>query len=83
MLGKHRAAGAHDRTRGSAATFPERDHTAARDAIARVLAEERNGQARRGFDAYRRFHSRPQLDATFRQLIASLPRPAHPATASL
>ena len=65
------------------ATFPERDHAAARDAIGRVLAEEQNGQARRGFDAYRRFHSRPQLDATFRQLIASLPRPARPAPAPL
>jgi hypothetical protein len=55
------------------ATFPERDHAAAHTALRRLLAEERAGAVRRGFAGYRRLHSRPQLDATFQQLMASVP----------
>lgn len=55
------------------ATFPERDHAAARAALGRLIAEERDGSGRRGYDGYRHFHSRPQLDATFQRLIACLP----------
>lgn len=53
------------------ATFPEGDASAARAAIARVLAEERTG-VRRGYEAYRQFHSRPSLDATFSRLLGTL-----------
>jgi len=55
------------------ATFPERDHGAARRALQRILEEERTATVRRGFAAYRQLHSRPQLDATFERLIASMP----------
>jgi hypothetical protein len=75
--------GARVETHTLGATFPECDHAAARDAIARVLAEEGTGQARRGHDTYRRFHSRAHLDTTFAKLIDSLPRAARPDAASL
>lgn len=55
-------------------TFPELDHAAARTAVAQVLGEETNASIRRGYDAYRKLHSRAQLDAIFGQLLASLGR---------
>ena len=63
------------------ATFPEGDAAGARAAIARVLDEERRGGVRREYDAYRKFHSRPSLDATFTRLFASLATPRLQAAA--
>jgi hypothetical protein len=68
--------GARVESHALGATFPERDHLAAHAAIARVLAEENSGTARRGYAAYRHLHSRSRLDAAFERLLASLPTPA-------
>jgi hypothetical protein len=53
-------------------SFPARDVEAGRAAIRRILAERERGAVPRLFADYRRFHSRPQLDEIFRQMIGSL-----------
>ncbi len=49
--------------------FPEGDSTRARDALHAILNAP---HAERDFANYRAFHSRPQLDETFRKLLADV-----------
>lgn len=58
-------------THALGATIPERDPVAARAALARLIDEEKVGGGVRGYDGYRRLHSRGYLDAVFQRLVAS------------